>query len=149
MKIAVGLPSEEQRPAEPSAAAESSLVDTIQGTGDKMTREELGEDSTEAIAARTIRQSLNSIINEIRRSIQFFENQPKGRPVKKLVLGGGTAGLKGILEYFHQQINLPIEIIDPFNRISTASKEMSSTIFTQNRESLAVGLGLALRKVVD
>ncbi len=114
-----------------------------------MTREELEEDSTEGTAARTVKSSLNNIINEIRRSIQFFENQPKGKPVKKLVLGGGTASLEGIVDYFHEQIGLPVEIIDPFNRVSTAGKEMSGAFFTQNRESLAVGIGLALRKVVD
>ena len=148
LKIAVGLPVDEEVKPE-SPAPGGSLVDTIRGTVDKMTREELEEDSTEAVAGRVIRNSLNNIINEVRRSVQFFENQPKGKTVKKLVLGGGTASLKGLVPYFQQQIGLPVEIIDPFNRLSTASREVSGSSFSKNKEALAVGIGLALRKVVD
>ncbi|MCX7766629.1 MAG: type IV pilus assembly protein PilM [Candidatus Sumerlaeia bacterium] len=147
LKITVGLPLEEPRLAE-TRQAEGSLLDTIRGTIEKLTPEEFGEDSTEANAARLIRNSVNNIITEVKRSIQFFENQPKGKPVKKLVLGGGTARLKGLAEYFKQQINLPTEVINPFLRF-TINKDISPSFIEQNKESLAVGIGLALRKVVD
>ena len=149
LKIAVGLPMEESQPIETAGETEGSLIETIRGTVDKLTREELEEESTEATAAKVIRNSVNNIINEIKRSIQFYENQPKGKPVQKLVLGGGTACLKGLTEYLHQQIGLPVEIINPIQRISTAGRDVDSSFIEKNKEILAVGIGLALRKVVD
>lgn len=148
LKIAVGLPVEESQPAE-TPADTPSLIDTISGAVDKLTREELEEESTEATAGKVIRNSINNILNEIRRSIQFYENQPKGKPVQKIVLGGGTARLKGLPEYLSQQIGLPVEIINPIRRISIEGRDADSSFIEKNKEILAVGIGLALRKVVD
>jgi type IV pilus assembly protein PilM len=149
LKIAVGLPGDEAAGSEGSDEAEGSLVDTIRGRVDKLTSEELEEESTEAVAGRTIRNSLNNVINEVRRSIQFFENQPKGKPVQKIILGGGSSSLKGLAEYFQQQITLPVEIIDPFNRVTPSGRDVDTALFGKNKEVFAVGIGLALRKVVD
>ncbi len=147
LKISVGIPAEEPR-SEETTSPEASLLETIRGNVDKLTREELEAESTEATAARIIRNSINNVINEIRRSIQFFENQPKGKPVKKLIIGGGTSRMKGLVDYFGNQIGLGVEIINPFNRISASTKDIDNEVL-DNKESLAVGIGLALRKVVE
>lgn len=148
LKISEGapLPSEEGEAEGPS---ESGLLDTIRGTVEKITGEELGEDSQEAIAAKVMKNSLTNLVSEIRRSIQFFENQANGRVVQKIVLGGGTSKLRNIDKFFGHELNLPVEIIDPLRRISVVGKDIDSDALIKDKQMLGVGVGLALRKVVD
>ncbi len=148
MKIAEGapVPSEE---AEAEGPSESGLLDTIRGTVEKITGEELGEDSQEAIAAKVVKNSLTNLVSEIRRSIQFFENQANGRVVQKIVLGGGTSKLRNIDKFFGHELNLPVEIIDPLRRISVVGKDIDSDALIKAKQMLGVGIGLALRKVVE
>jgi len=149
MKIAAGasVPSEEAE-AE-GGPSESGLLDTIRGTVEKITGEELGEDSQEAIAAKMVKNSLTNLLSEIRRSIQFFENQANGRVVQKIVLGGGTSKLRNIDKFFANELNLPVEIIDPLRRISVVGKDIDSDALIKAKQMLGVGIGLALRKVVE
>ncbi len=149
MKIAAGasVPSEEAE-AE-GGPSESGLLDTIRGTVEKITGEELGEDSQEAIAAKMVKNSLTNLLSEIRRSIQFFENQANGRVVQKIVLGGGTSKLRNIDKFFANELNLPVEIIDPLRRISVVGKDIDSDALIKAKQMLGVGIGLALREVVE
>ncbi len=148
MKIAEGapVPSEE---AEAEGPSESGLLDTIRGTVEKITGEELGEDSQEAIAAKLVKNSLTNLVSEIRRSIQFFENQANGKVVQRIVLGGGTSKLRNIDKFFGHELNLPVEIIDPLRRISVVGKDIDSDALIKAKQMLGVGIGLALRKVVE
>ena len=148
MKIAAGapVPSEE---AEAEGPGESGLLDTIRGTVEKITGEELGEDSQEAIAAKMVKNSVTNLLSEIRRSIQFFENQANGRVVQRIVLGGGTSKLQNIDKFFANELNLPVEIIDPLRRISVVGKDIDSDALIKAKQMLGVGIGLALRKVVE
>lgn len=148
MKIAEGapVPSEE---AEAEGPAESGLLDTIRGTVEKITGEELGEDSQEAIAAKVVKNSLTNLVSEIRRSIQFFENQANGRVVQRIVLGGGTSKLRNLDKFFANELNLPVEIIDPLRRISVVGKDIDSDALIKAKQMLGVGIGLALRKVAE
>jgi len=144
LKITEGAPWEQQ--AAP-AAPEQGLIATIRGTVEKITGEDLGYDSQDAIAQKVIRNNLQNLLSEISRSIQFFENQTAGRTVQKVVLGGGTSKMKNIAPFFSKELGLPVEIIDPLRRITVKDSMISEV--TASQELLAVGIGLALRKVVD
>ena len=89
------------------------------------------------------------MLSEIRRSIQFFENQANGRVVQRIVLGGGTSKLRNIDKFFANELNLPVEIIDPLRRISVVGKDIDSDALIKAKQMLGVGIGLALRKVVE
>jgi type IV pilus assembly protein PilM len=125
----------------------SGLVASIRGTVEKITGEDLGDDSQELIAQKIIRNNLQNLIGEISRSIQFFENQTTGRTVQKVVLGGGTSRMKNIVPFFSKELGLPVEIIDPLRRVSV--RESLSSEVSAFKEMLSVGIGLALRKVVE
>ena len=60
-----------------------SLLDTIRGTVERLTGDSSEDETTEQIAGRVIRGTLDNLIAEVRRSIQFFENQASGRSVQK------------------------------------------------------------------
>jgi type IV pilus assembly protein PilM len=124
-------------------------MDTIRSTVEAMTGGEQGGISKTAQADRAIQNSLNSLIGEIRRSIQFFENQSRGLKVSRLVLGGGSAVLRGLDAYVQRELNLPVEIIDPLQRIPVTGSDIDAGFIRDNKHMLSVAIGLALRKVVD
>jgi type IV pilus assembly protein PilM len=146
-----GRPEEPGKAERPEGGAPASLRDTIRSTVEAMTggtgREE-GSDR-EAVAERAIRSTLNNLVSEIRRSIQFFENQSRGLSVGRLVIGGGTASLNGLDNFIQSEMNLAVEVIDPLLRIPVTGTDIDPNVLRDNRHMLSVGIGLALRKVVD
>jgi type IV pilus assembly protein PilM len=144
LKISEGAPYVDTGGADEETGG---LVAAIRGTVEKITGEDLGDDSQELIAQKIIRNNLQNLIGEISRSIQFFENQTTGRAVQKVVLGGGTSRMKNIVPFFSKELGLPVEVIDPLRRVSV--KDSLANEVSAFKEMLSVGIGLALRKVVE
>ena len=88
------------------------------------------------------------MLGEVRRSIQFCENQADGKSIERVVLGGGGARLKNLVEFFHAELRLPVEILDPLKRIKPRGSVDGNTL-EASKLFLGVGIGLALRKVID
>ena len=59
-------------------------------------------------------QIIGDICSEVKRSLLYYENQLDGESVSKVLLSGGTANLKGIREYFESVLDVPTEIVKPF-----------------------------------
>jgi len=146
LKVLLGAPASERQEEE---FGESSLIDTIRGTVEKITGEDLGDDSPESLGAKAIRQSLNNLISEVRRSIQFFENQAAGTIVQRVMIGGGTSKMDRIKDYFASEINLPVEVLDPMRSITPTGKDLDVSLLEKSKEHLSVGIGLALRKLLE
>lgn len=124
---------------------ESSLLDTIRGTVEKITGEDLAENSPEVVASTVIKGTLGNLTNEVRRSMQFFENQPNGKPIQRVAIGGGTANLKNLDTYFQHELGLPVEIIDPLRNIGFGGADADKGKLDRSRNMLGVSIGLGLR----
>jgi len=148
MKRAEGAPALEGRPAD-EAATEKSLIDTIRTAVEQMAGQSMGESTPEAIVSKAIRNTLTNLTGEIRRSIQFYENQTRGKVVQKIVLGGGASRLKGLDAFLQHEMNLPVEFINPLARISPTGFGLDRELAESSRELLGVGIGLALRGVME
>jgi len=143
VKRTVGAPGQEAK--EGDGEGESSLISTIRGSVERITGSDLGDDSLEANATKAITQTLDQLMGEVRRSIQFFENQAGGTTVQRLFLGGGSARMKNLPEFLSAGLDLAVEILDPLRAISVGREVRRETI-DEHREQLAVSIGLALRK---
>ncbi len=145
LKLKEGAPA----PASEETASEemggSSLLDTIRGTVERITGEDLAEDSPEYVASQVIRATLTNIVNEVKRSIQFFENQPNGKPVQRVAVGGGTAIMNNLDKFLSQELNLPVEVIDPLRNIGIAGSTVDKKNLERVRHMLGVSVGLGLR----
>lgn len=126
---------------------DSPLMESIQGAVEEMTGDDLGDDSFESQVSRVIRNALTSLLTEVRRSLQFFENQVSGKPVTRMVLTGGTSKLPNLDQFFSQELGFPVEILNPLNGITVNSKTVDEQSLHNCRELLGVGIGLALREV--
>src|SRR5262249_18478832 len=111
LKMKEGAPAMVHEDVDTDFVGDSSLLDTIRGTVEKITGEDLDEDSPEYVAANVVKMTLGNLTNEVRRSIQFFENQSNGKPVQRVVIGGGSAKMQGMAQYLGQELSLPVEVI--------------------------------------
>lgn len=145
LKIKEGAPMEANPEAETDIVSGSSLLDTIRGTVEKITGEELNQDSPEYVAGTVIKQTLAQLTSEIKRSLQFFENQGSGRQVQRMIIGGGTGCMKNLDSYLCQELKMPVEVLDPIRNIGFAGNAAERQRLQKTRHLLGVSVGLALR----
>ncbi|MBN1518422.1 type IV pilus assembly protein PilM [Candidatus Sumerlaeota bacterium] len=125
----------------------SSLLETIRGTVERLTGESQKAETPEELASKMIKTTLDNLLNEIRRSLQFFENQANGRPVKQLMLGGGASRMSNLTNYIQTEMKMQADVMDPLNRIRPSGKSIDLSALDSVRNMLGVSVGLALRKV--
>jgi len=89
---------------------------------------------------------LDAIIEEIRRTAANYE-QKYGRSIKKIMLTGGSANLKGLINYFVKQLNIEVGLANPFLSIKYPPT-LEKTLRELGSE-LAVACGLALKGFSD
>ncbi|MBU4310360.1 type IV pilus assembly protein PilM [bacterium] len=84
---------------------------------------------------------LENIFAEIRRSLNYYRSQPEGAEITKVILSGGSAGLKNLDKFLSQRLGVPVEIADPLSQI-----KYDPTIFKLKKilPSFSVSVGLAL-----
>lgn len=139
--------------ANPPASAEQettqnfsgSLVDTIRGTVEEMSGAEGDGENPEEVVGKAVDGVLADLTTEVRRSVEFFENQVRGLTVSRIVLGGGTSIMDNLKEHFEHELSLPCEIIDPLRRIRTNDRAGGVDALESIRHSLGVGIGLGIR----
>ncbi|MFH1715460.1 MAG: type IV pilus assembly protein PilM [Elusimicrobiota bacterium] len=88
------------------------------------------------------------ILDEIQRSINYFQAQTGEINVSKIFLTGGSASLKGLDAYFSSELDIPVSVFNPFDYVS-----IKEGIDTKKLEEIgpmfavAVGLAMQLEKV--
>jgi len=82
----------------------------------------------------------DAIVEEVRRSLRFYVKEAGNSDFRKLYLMGGTAKLKGLLEYIQEKVAIPTEIFMPFINV-----EMPEKFQDKKDPQLALAIGLAMR----
>jgi type IV pilus assembly protein PilM len=145
LKIKDGAPAVVTEDTESDAIGGSTLLDTIRGTVERITGEDLAEDSPEFIASHVIKTTLSQLVSEIKRSITFFENLPNGKPVQRIAIGGGMASLKNLDKYLSQELGLAVELVDPLRNVGVGASTIDKTRLEKARSMLGVAVGLGIR----
>jgi len=92
--------------------------------------------------SETIFPTINIIVSEIKKTSEMYIRDNK-KTVKRVIVTGGSANLPGLVKYFSSELNISVEIGNPWRNIvydkilSRKLKEMSS--------DFSVAVGLALR----
>ncbi len=105
-------------------------------------------DTTEEIAASTGLGTLEisekpteeQIVLEIKRSLRYYVKEAGSSDFRKVYLSGGAAKLKGLPEYFEEQLNIKTEIANPFVNL-----ELPEKLKDKKDPQLALAIGLAMR----
>ncbi len=99
------------------------------------------------VVAETQRQTgvaAAELVDEIRRSLDYYQGQDGATPVKELVLSGRGTLVRNLDAHLAEALELPVVIGNPLSRVSDNSSSLSDDTLALIGPSLAVAIGLAL-----
>jgi len=101
-----------------------------------------------------LRNTTNELVREIKKHIEYYyshifhEHLPgKEREIKKILLCGGGANLKGLDDFLYRELSLPVEFGNPWVNILSEKKKEKASLSLEESLKYTTVLGLALRGV--
>jgi type IV pilus assembly protein PilM len=91
-----------------------------------------------------IRSVTEILLLEIQKTFDYFRQTASAENIQHIYLAGGTARIEGLADSLKEEFNIPVEILNPFQRVSISSKFDSSYI-NDIAPRMAVAVGLAMR----
>jgi len=91
---------------------------------------------------RLLSPFLEKLLGEIKTSLDFYMTEFQIPEVEKIIMSGGTAGLKGLREFLAEDLGTEIELADPFQTANFAGK-ISNDDFMDGTSAFVMPLGLA------
>ncbi len=93
-----------------------------------------------------LQQVTEIIVLEIQKTFDFFRATAAGEHIERIYVAGGSSRVPGLIEALRQEFSIPVELLNPFQRIMTSSvPDHDASFIDQNAGQLAVAVGLALR----
>jgi len=92
-----------------------------------------------------IRPSLEKLLSQIQRSIDYYRSKFSYDEAEKVYLSGGTALIKNIVPYFADGLQKDVELINPFKNIEI-SEEIDKEEVERLAPELVVAFGAAIEK---
>jgi len=105
---------------------------------------QFGDVSVERRSAH-LRSVSEILLLEIQKTLDFFRQNTTGESIQQVYLAGGSARVEGLVDVLHQDLNVPVEIIDPFRKIQIDGTKFDADSVDELRPRMAVAVGLALR----
>src|SRR5437899_1240202 len=98
--------------------------------------------------SKIIRGTMTRLHAELLRSISHYRVQQCGNSPERVFLSGGTASTPYLREFFHEKLQLPIEVFDPLRNVAVADSAPVDEI-VRSAHLLGEPVGLALRTARD
>lgn len=147
-------------PFGPPAAGNASLLDPLEDeTDDAPHAPDLGRTSSSYAssastasmdAVEVMSTPLLRLVNEIRRSFDYYEHQLYERPVDRLVLSGGVAHIPIIADVISEELGIEtVEVASPSNSALFMGEPMALGDFREYGAKYMVAVGLAARGMAD
>lgn len=107
-------------------ALSTKLDMSIKSTeSEKIEKGSLVRVSEDDIINKTISESVDEMLGELERILQFYNNQSVGRNLEKVVIYGGTSNLEGLDEYMQRKLNIKTEKINTLSGIDFTNRRRS------------------------
>jgi type IV pilus assembly protein PilM len=105
----------------------------------------------EGVSPAAVKPLINLIFNElkseIRKTFEFYRSNTTEGRIDNILLSGGTSNLETIIDFFSQEFDIPVEIVNPFNNIEINEKKFDLEFIKEMAPVFNVSMGLALRAV--
>jgi type IV pilus assembly protein PilM len=110
-----------------------------------------GEGSQESIElARIVQTTMDELLREIRRSINYFQSQLAEEGVttnlSEILLVGGSAQIRNLSSYMSARLGIPTRLCDPFATAQLETSAEAEEWLQEQGPSLTGALGLALKE---
>jgi len=106
----------------------------------------LDESKMDGKISSSMEPVFNVILNEVRKSIAYFETKKSPSRVKRVVLCGGISTIPGILIYVAQYLNVEVQKANPWLKITVGDK-YSKKELDELGPMFAASVGLVLKEV--
>ena len=87
------------------------------------------------------------VAGELQKTIDFFHATSGSEKVDTIVLSGGGSRVGQLDEVLKDRFGLPVEIMNPFRSVVAEDRSVDPAWLSENGPSLAIGVGLAVRKL--
>ena len=114
-------------------------------------RLQTGEDLGAAVAERALpilERGANDLGEGIVQALNFLCRTGSDDPLAAVYLAGGGARTPGLLEGLTQQLDIPVEMVDPFARVQIG-RNLDPDVLQEMAPALAVAVGLGARRPGD
>jgi len=92
----------------------------------------------------------DSLAQEIRRSVDFYNSTASGEErITCVSMCGGCSKMAGLKEAVSAKLGMDVELLNPFERIKFSEKDFDPEYLQEIAPLMAVGVGLAIRRVGD
>lgn len=100
----------------------------------------VSETGADAIVERRGR----AFVDDVRRSIEFYQSQPEAAPIRRVVVVGGGARLAGLRDRLAETLHVPVEEGSALTRVAVGDADLSDEQLEQVAVVGSVAIGLAL-----
>ncbi len=91
-----------------------------------------------------------TLAQEIRRSIDFYNSSASGEDrIVRLRMSGGCSKMAGLKEVVAEKLGIEVGTLNPFENIRYNDKDFDAEYLQEIAPLMAVGVGLAIRRVGD
>jgi type IV pilus assembly protein PilM len=100
-------------------------------------------------ARPVLRAVSENVMLEIQKTFDFFTATASSDRIDRIMLSGGASRAEGFNEMLSGRFEAPIELLDPFKRVTFDAKKFKVESADDVAPTAAVAVGLALRRVGD
>ena len=105
---------------------------------------------SDGVSLTGVMDSVNAeVASEIARTVDYFKTSTANAELSRVLVCGGVARAKGLIQQLGDRMQLPVELADPFAEIDITGCDIDPDVLADWAPSAAVGVGLALRAVGD
>lgn len=97
-----------------------------------------------------VMDSVNAeVASEIARTVDYFKTSTANAELSRVLVCGGVARAKGLIQQLSDRMQLPVEMADPFAEVDVTGCDIDPDLLADLAPSASVSVGLALRAVGD
>ena len=94
--------------------------------------------------AGLVKPVLNNLLDEVKLSFSYYENQ-SGKNIDEVYVSGGASGIAGLHDVFQENLGSKPSTWNPMQYIDTSSRVSDKELLEKTGNSFVVAMGLALR----
>jgi len=100
-------------------------------------------------ARPVLRAVSDNVMLEIQKTFDFFKATASSERIDRIMVSGGASRAEGFTEMLTERFESPVEAFDPFKRVTFENKKFNVESAADVAPTVAVAVGLALRRVGD
>jgi type IV pilus assembly protein PilM len=129
-------------PAQPDFGAPAGNLPIPAATGDA------ARDALRIQIFNSIAPLLAEVVQELRRSLDYYRTKSGDAPVHEILLVGGSAKLRNLDRFLEAELGVPARVANPLQNVQVSSKNFSHEYLEDISSLFSVSLGLAAYDLV-